>query len=222
MYIVKNTKNIVIGITGHRDMVETSTHKEYLIKIFQDITTRYPTAKIQLLSPLADGADRYVADIFLSIKKKESYKEKFEMIVPMPFELEEYQKDFNERSKKEFSGLLKQATDYFFVGYADGNNSTLVDKKDGDRLKRKKQYFEVGKYVADHSDILLALWDGKDVKKVGGTGEIVRYKLHRQNPLVLHIVCNRASAKAANEYTVQLLFAKEKKTIDLQDDWLGK
>jgi len=205
-----------IGITGHRDIIKTVRNKEDIQKFLLDLARKKPNEKIQLLSPLADGADRYVAEIMFELKKDKNFQDRLELIVPMPFELEEYQKDFDEKSKQEFNRLLSQAKEYFFVGYAKGNDSSIVDKQNGNKEKRRKQYFEVGKYVADHSDILLALWDGKDIGKVGGTDEIVQYKLNNQNPLVLHIYCDRASSKTTNlkEYTVKLLSGKNEKIIN--------
>ncbi len=51
-------------------------------------------------------------------------------------------------------------------------------------------YKSFGVYVADKSDILLALWDGTFNNKSGGTGDIVQYARERCKKIV-HFLCER-------------------------------
>ena len=156
---------ITIGVVGHLDVITTVEHRIQIEKLFKDLATKYPYSPVYLFSSIAEGADRYVASIFLELKRKnEEYREKFELIVPMPFELDEYKKDFDDVSDKEFDGLLKQAKRSFCVGY------------DGKEINRPQQYLKTGKLVADSSLILIALWDG-EAGKTGGTADIVKHKI---------------------------------------------
>jgi hypothetical protein len=41
---------------------------------------------------------------------------------------------------------------------------------------RDKQYAQVGAYIARHSQVLIALWDGTETDLVGGTWQIVKFK----------------------------------------------
>jgi hypothetical protein len=41
--------------------------------------------------------------------------------------------------------------------------------------KRKKAYMHAGRYVVNHSDALIAIWDGKKARGTGGTAEIIDY-----------------------------------------------
>ena len=36
-------------------------------------------------------------------------------------------------------------------------------------------YYAAGKYIVDSCEVLLAVWDGRPAKGLGGTGDIVRY-----------------------------------------------
>ncbi|MFI5903883.1 hypothetical protein [Streptomyces cyaneofuscatus] len=36
-------------------------------------------------------------------------------------------------------------------------------------------YYAAGAYIADHCDLLLAVWDGRPARGLGGTGDIVDY-----------------------------------------------
>jgi len=156
---------ITVGVVGHLDVITTEEQKLQIENLFKDLAVRYPNSPVYLFSSIAEGADRYVANIFLDLKEKnEDYKERFELIVPMPFETEEYKNDFSEASDREFEELLKKAKRSFCVGY------------DGKEIDRPQQYLKTGKLVADSSLILIALWDGEAGKK-GGTADIVKHKI---------------------------------------------
>jgi hypothetical protein len=155
---------ITIGIVGHIDAITTNHHKLQIERLFKDLVSAYPNSPLCLFSSLAEGADRFVASIFLDLKEhNKDLGDKFELIVPMPFESEEYKNDFNEESYKEFDNLLKKAKRKFCTAC------------DGEKIDRAQHYLDTGKFVADSSLILLALWDGQEGKK-GGTSDIVNYK----------------------------------------------
>jgi hypothetical protein len=155
---------ITVGIVGHVDAITTLEHKLKIEQLFKDLASAYPNSPLYLFSSLAEGADRFVAEIFLDLKRNNiAYRERFELIVPMPFEDEEYKADFDDKSHKEFDDLLNQAKRKFCIG---------CDRKKPDRAEH---YLDAGKFVADSSLILIALWDGQEGKK-GGTADIVHYK----------------------------------------------
>lgn len=45
-------------------------------------------------------------------------------------------------------------------------------------------FFEAGKKIVDCSDLIVAVWNGKPAKGLGGTGDVVKYALSRGKPLV--------------------------------------
>ena len=161
---MKNRKTI--GVTGHRDIVITDELKNELRELFANLYTQ--NQDTILLSPLADGADRLVADIYLEIFKKRA-----KLVVPMPFDKERYMEDFDTKSKDEFLGYLEISDSVIEVKNTQGCN-----------------YKSVGVYVADESDILLALWDGTFNAKSGGTGDIVNYA-RDEGKEVVHLLCER-------------------------------
>ena len=157
---------ITIGITGHRDIVQIKELKQDIIKFFKKLQNQNQDTK--LLSPLADGADRFVADIYLEV-----FKEDAKLIVPMPFYQERYMEDFNSKSKEEFLKYLKIADEVFEITNTQGCH-----------------YKSVGVFVVDECDILLALWDGTFNAKSGGTGDIVAYA-RDEGREVVHFLCER-------------------------------
>ena len=75
---------------------------------------------------------------------------------------------------------------------------------------RDRQYAQAGVFIASHSHILLALWDGRESELLGGTAQVVRYPLSGIMPglierrrgtqmaldrgdesLIYHIACSR-------------------------------
>jgi hypothetical protein len=164
---------IVVGVTGHRDLREEdipelekkvgAIFKEIKLK-YQDKYQRLP---ITILSPLADGADMLVAQVGLHADHADI---KLTAVLPMP--KKEYEKDFDTaESKRAFADLLEKAEDVFELPFVEGNTLEIVQRC---RESRNKQYALAGAYIAAHSQILIALWDGRDASE---TASVVRAKL---------------------------------------------
>ncbi|MDM8557691.1 hypothetical protein [Candidatus Parabeggiatoa sp. HSG14] len=161
---------ITLGITGHRDLREGEKDilREAVRKIFQFIQKHHPNTPLQLFSPLADGADRLVAQVAL--------EENVQLIVPLPMPKDLYEIDFQTHdSKTEFDELLEKAQEK-------GQVFELPLLEDKEKIRsygeaRTKQYAFVGAYIARHSHILIALWDGLPLDKSGGTSQVVQFRL---------------------------------------------
>jgi uncharacterized phage-like protein YoqJ len=155
---------LVIGITGHRYVVETKEVLQQIDFILEKIFHTYPDRKWRVLSPLAEGADRILVK---RIQEFANANTKFSVILPLS--LDEYQKDFSApASKQEFLQLLNQADDVI----------QLSPSKN-----RDEAYAKAGQFILEHCDVLVAIWDGKPEKGSGGTGEIVRCGRDRGLPL---------------------------------------
>jgi hypothetical protein len=160
---------ITVGVVGHLDALSTDEQRLQIRNFFSELASYYPNSPIHLFSSLADGADRFVARIFLDLKHSGGdLGNRFELLVPLPFDMDEYKKDFNEDSKQEFELLLNQAKRHFCTGC------------DSLETSRPHLYLKAGKFVADSSIILIALWDGKE-GKTGGTADIINHKIMGDN-----------------------------------------
>jgi hypothetical protein len=158
---------LVIGVTGHRDL-RPEDHEELKKKvrlILRGLQKSYPSTPIVLLSPLAEGSDRLAAEVALEVGAR--------LVVPLPMPQHLYEHDFRSPdSLAEFHRLLARAEHRITI-------RLLADEKDLTRggEARNRQYEAVGKYIARESQILIALWDGTDSGKIGGTAQIVRFQL---------------------------------------------
>jgi Protein of unknown function (DUF1273). len=139
-----------VGITGHRDLSGFDA-----IILFEQIATELMQLKearghVQLICSIAEGADQLCAQIGLALG--------YELICPLPFQL--YREDFSGDALEIYDSLLQQAINSFIV--ADG-------------MDRNAAYLSAGKYVVDHSDVLIAVWDGLPQQSSCGTAKIVVY-----------------------------------------------
>ncbi len=157
---------LLVGVTGHRDVAESHVQaaKALIAGRFRQLTEDYRHTPIVVLSPLAEGADRIVADAALALH--------LELVVPLPFDLDEYRLDFTTaESREEFEALLARAKTSFIVPAS----SEATD--------RNSRYVEVGSFIAKTSDLLIALWDGMPARGAGGTAEVIDVRRSGAQPI---------------------------------------
>jgi hypothetical protein len=161
-----------VGITGARELDVSELPrlraqvKEVLTLIKQEATRVFVTAEAQstyaagasqlhLLSPLAEGADRLVAELALDAG--------FQLSCPLPFTQVEYEKDFaKEEGVEAFRSLLARA-------------ESRILELDGGRTDTARAYEAVGRLIVRNCDLLIGIWDGGPGHGRGGTAEIIRY-----------------------------------------------
>ena len=190
--------HLTIGVTGHRDLLadEVPALKRIVRDFFLQLKSDYPDLDLQLITPLAEGSDRLVADIAQELD--------IALIVPLPMPQAEYEQDFSSADAVQaFRDSLDSARVIHLrtLPEARGRAATPAD--------RDRQYAQLGVFISNHSQILLALWDGKPAIATGGTAGVVEYHLtavmpgfsvaeespnllaDNENDLAYHIVCSR-------------------------------
>jgi hypothetical protein len=159
-----------IGVTGHRDLAGRANEIEDSVRTILDRIEQAVQSQIQnnfirklyadapplfqLASSLAEGADRIVARLALARGWK--------LVAPLPFARSDYETDFPQ-TIAEFRGLLSD------LAVAGGE----IVELDGTRQKETASYYGAGRFIVEHSDLLVAVWDGKPAKGEGGTAQIV-------------------------------------------------
>ena len=196
---------IVIGVTGHRDLVEEEIGeiRNEISRLFRTLRVRFPATPLRVMSSLAEGADRIAAQVAL----EEGIP--VQAVLPMP--AVHYREDFeNEASRSEFDDLCLQS-DIVQIPL----NETEIHAANTSAESRAVAYAGAGMFISAHCHILLALWDGKPSEKVGGTAQIVYFHHYDrlsgiaesvprtslfltddESDLVYHIHCSRRSAPA--------------------------
>ncbi len=162
---------IVIGVTGHRHLREADLpgYRARIVEFFERLQRRYPATPLRVISALAAGADRLVAQLALD--------RGHELIVPLPLVPEDYERDFPD-SVAEFRAILGRVPPqqvFIWPRPTAGNGSKWCESA----AERDRQYQEVGAFVAEQSHILIALWDGVPNETTAGTAAVVALKLGR-------------------------------------------
>jgi hypothetical protein len=205
---------LVVGVTSHRDLAPAQLPelRQRLKEAFAGLHDRFPELQLIVLSPLAEGGDRLVAEVGLELGAR--------LIVPLPLPAAMYAQDFaTAQSREQFQRLLGQA-EAVALPLPDGEGDIEALHVQG--AMRDRQYLLAGLYVASHCHVLFALWDGSDEGGLGGTAQIVRYYLGGPLPgarrasdnlrqmlsgdddsLVLHLPVQRASARTTGAFDAQ-------------------
>jgi hypothetical protein len=153
---------VAIGVTGHRILTELDKLNAGVDKVLRRIALVFPGEPLTVISPLAEGADRLVAQRILLLPKSR-------LIVPLPLPQADYMADFPAiESREEFCQLLRRADEVIALP----RTST-----------RREAYRAAGMYVLEHSDVLIAIWDGRCAQGQGGTGGIVARARTRGMPV---------------------------------------
>lgn len=153
---------IAVGVTGHRHLTEIGKIMMGVEGVLKCLLEAFPGSEYRVLSSLAEGADRILADKLLQIPKTTLW-------VPLPLPREDYLSDFrNSRSKEEFIHLLRRAERVIELPV---------------KINRDEAYLAAGRYIIEICDVLLAIWDGKPSRDKAGTSPIVALARERSLPL---------------------------------------
>jgi hypothetical protein len=163
-----------IGVTGHRDPLLapdlSAAVRDRLVGIRALFSASRTTAvAFEMLSALADGADRLV--VCEAVDFFESVGVDIELHAVLPLEADDYREDFAPgASLAQFDELLKVA-------------AVRTSMPHG--VDREQAYELAGRFIADHSDVMIALWDRREQTEIGGTAEIVRYARRMGTPVLV-------------------------------------
>lgn len=193
---------LVVAVTGHRDLVpaEVPAIRERVRALLEGLRNAYPYRAIMVMSALAEGADRLVAEEALALDVL--------LVAVLPMSKDLYLEDFaTDDSRAEFERLCAAAAETFELPLVSAGTARPGPES---AVVREAQYAQCGVFLCAHCHILLALWDGKPSAQVGGTSQVVHFH-HRdvmpgygsqapasqlaltddESDLVYHIVCSR-------------------------------
>jgi hypothetical protein len=192
---------LVVGITSHRNISaeEIEPIRARVTAFFDMLRREFPGLPLCVLSALAEGGDQLVAHVALEAGAR--------LLAPLPLPMELYLDDFPAPSARaRFEALCEQAQLIPLpLPRGPAHHAVAIPGPSRDR-----QYAKAGVFIASHCHILLAIWDGKDSGRLGGTAQVVNYHLNGTLPglverhrearhvlgsgderLLYHIVCSR-------------------------------
>ncbi len=113
---------IVIGVTGHRHLrpADEPKYREYVCELFTHLRKRYPSTPLRIVTALAEGADRLVAEVAL--------EGGHEVLVPLPLAPADYEHDFP-ATAAEFHTILSRVPPHqvFVLPQDDDSDSAAAD-----------------------------------------------------------------------------------------------
>ena len=200
----EKTIPVVVGVTAHRALREEdlpaleSTVRAELKKLAE----RCPNSELVMLTSLAEGGDLLCADAAAELG--------IPIIAALPMELELYAKDFSRDALRRLEAHCAAARQVFVV--------PAVEQFDGGD-ERDFCFRQAGIYVAGHSHVLLALWDGgPGTPAACGTADAVDFALRgayspaggmalrsSANETVIHVFTPRGERTGEAAGTVHLL-----------------
>jgi hypothetical protein len=182
-----------VGVTGHRWIRTDDENAQGVVgAALEDLfarcdnrSTDWTPVEKAVVSSLAEGADRLAAAWAL--------QQGWRLEVVLPMEREAYVADFaTEASRTEFRHLISAAHAVTVVQPSDTSRAPTLGRSpsedDSPRVRglvagaRRRQasaqqvedaYRAAGEAVVERSDVLLAVWDGRRAKGIGGTAEVV-------------------------------------------------
>jgi hypothetical protein len=182
-----------VGVSGHRTGPKLPQGagpdiNATVAKLFAQISSAFIDAaegaqwafsdappELVVVSALAEGADRIVAEAGLAIGAA--------LEVVLPAERNFYERDFESAgSKAQYRALLNRARSVFELDNPDGT------------LAEKRGYEAAGLVMLAHADILIAIWDEGEAAGIGGTANIVQQAVSEGMPI---LVVNPARPKEA-------------------------
>ena len=138
---------MIVGATGHQNIPETA-----LPEVRRDIE-RVLVRRANLIGicSLAAGADQLFASIVLTLGGE------LHVILPCA----QYETTFTSAAaRNQFDVMLARAS----------RVETLPHPRPSELA-----FLEAGRRVVELADVLVAIWDGKEARGLGGTADIVRY-----------------------------------------------
>ena len=177
---------LCVGVTGHRSEAlaeggsETLKNRirgalELIDESAADLREPIPDCFApgpvirRLVSPLADGTDQLAAEVALELG--------WEVHALFPFNRAAYRSTLSTaESRASFDRLM--------------NHATAVLELPGDLDRAADAYALAGRATVAHSDLLLAIWDGKPARGRGGTADVVQLAL-THGTAVLHLHSER-------------------------------
>ena len=168
---------IVVGVTGHRNIVEEDkpSIRAQVIESLKEIQSLCrckdgTDTPVIMLNAFAQGADMLCAEAAFELG--------IDVYAVLPCDEERYIKSFDdEQAKGRLSGYLAKCKRKFVAPDTEKNREWLkaADNMDDDSY----EYRQLGIYVAEHSHVLIALWDGKPPRQQYGCGtvEVIKFAL---------------------------------------------
>lgn len=161
----------VVGITGHRFLAERDKIVAGVDRALARIQQALPSGTMTVLSLLAEGADQLVVE--RALRRCPS-----RLVAVLPLPAADYVPDLTASAGQAFLAFLDRADEIIQLPPC---------------ATRDQAYVAGGRWILEHCQVLVAVWDGEPAQGEGGTGDIVAEARERGLPLAWVRAGNRRS-----------------------------
>lgn len=160
--------SLVVGVTGHRHLRagDVAGLQAGVRAFLEGLRGRYPDLPLVVLSPMAEGSDQLVAQVALDLGLR--------VVAPLPLPLELYRDDFGDPASLALLERQLRRVEVLELPLQPGATAASLARPGP---ARDRHYRRAGVFVSSHCHLLLALWDGEDSGRLGGTADILRFHL---------------------------------------------
>jgi len=145
-----------LGVTGHQHLPPRTT--ELVRAALRSLLRQYDGANLTGITCLADGADQLFARAVLEIGGE------LEVLVPAL----RYRDGLRPEAWPAYDELLAAASRVEHLPFGEST---------------EEAHLAAGQMVVDHSDRVVAVWDGAPARGLGGTADIVAYARAKRVPV---------------------------------------
>jgi hypothetical protein len=153
----------IIGFTGHRHLQDPEKIKKIIGAVLDSLRAEIP-GQLVGYSSVAIGADTLFAERWLESESP--------WMALLPRAEDDFKNDFTQADWAKTFALLQRAV----------RVQSLTGIKEAER---DLAYLECGILVVEEADVVIAVWNGKPSRGVGGTADIVANARNLNKPLVL-------------------------------------
>jgi len=157
----------VVAVTGHRDLraQDEETLRHAVGGVLAEIRERMPSTPLLVMSGLAEGADQLAAEVAL--------EQGAALVAVLPMPLEIYKTTMSPVAQQRFEELRTHAAVEIQLPLEGRSEEELRSSEES----RAACYEALAIFLARQAQALLALWDGRQSNKRGGTSSVVHYVL---------------------------------------------
>jgi uncharacterized phage-like protein YoqJ len=151
-----------IGVLGHRQLGDApEAVRAIREQAYQHLASwQERFERVEVFSPLSIGADRLLVDVALELG--------YTLVAVVPFA--GYETEFAEEDRRRYHELVQRA-------------ARVISLPEHERSRAAFRL--AGEWIVDHTDRLLAVWNGRPVRSEGGTAETVAYAHSQHKPVTI-------------------------------------
>lgn len=193
--------------------------KDALRKVLSELVDAMPQTPLVLLSGLAAGSDQLAASWALEWAAEcaplDDGSPRLSVVAVLPLPLERYRADFDGDAAglAELESLLARAA-----------YSVTLPALGVGQVDREACYSNLGSFLAEQSQLLVAFWDGQCTLRRGGTYHVIQ-KCLRSDPaaaaLDLHFHRRRHLLVAPNEVDVRIIPVRRDSSPSTEEAYCG-